>query len=239
MRLSEHEPASGRYVIESGELQLNSRIHSAVLAALLALLALACAAAPALAAAPETPVKEEFKEVTATTATLRGELNSGKAGELGEYYFEYRVSGSECEGESAAPGEPAERVALGFKEEEVKVKLEGLQPNAKYTFCLVERSAAPPNEEAKGVPVTFETKAAPPAIQENSESVSSINAGGARLEAVVNPDNETTECKFQYGAEPLMAKETTTTLCEPASFPAEYGGQGVALNVGGLVANTT
>ena len=194
---------------------------------------LACSAPPALAAAPETPVNEKVKNVTATTATLEGELNPAKAGEAGEYDFDFRVSGSECVGEGVAP-EPA-GIAVGFKEEKVEVKLTGLQPDAKYTFCLFERNAA--SEEAGGVPVTFETKVAAPTVE--SESFSSVKANGARLEGVVNPNNQVSECKFQYGTEPSLATGTTTTLCEPGSFPAEYGGQGVALNVGGLEEHKT
>jgi hypothetical protein len=212
---------------------VGSHVRGVLVPAAVIVVSFVVSVAPAFAAAPETPVNEKFKEVTATTAVVGGELNPAKTGEVGEYEFEFRVSGTECEGERFAP-EPA-GIAVGFKEEEEEVKLEGLQPHAKYTFCLVERNIA--GEEAKGVPVSFETSAAPPAIE--SESFSSVNAGGARLEGVVNPNNQLSECKFQYGSEPLLAKETTSTVCEPGSFPAEYGGRGIGLNVGGLEANKT
>ncbi len=67
---------------------------------------------------------------------------------------------------------------------------------------------------------------------------SSVQASAARLEAVVNPNNQVTECEFEYGTE---ASLTTSAIvfCEPASFPASLGGRGVGATVGGLQAGTT
>jgi hypothetical protein len=191
----------------------------------------------------ETPVNTKVTggSITATTVEVEGELNPGKErkAEPGTYEFIYKVSSIsaaptvECE-ESRAP-EPAATASGALNEAVPPLKLEHLQPNAKYTFCL--RVHNEDGEEATGAPVTFTTPPAPPSIE--SETVSSVNVAGARLEGVVNPNNELTECKFQYEAEESLLKAPTTTLCEPASFPAEYGGQGVGLNVGGLLAGTT
>ncbi len=68
-----------------------------------------------------------------------------------------------------------------------------------------------------------------------SESASSPKAEEARLEAVVNPHNETTECHFQYGEAIVREHEVE---CEEGNA---LGGeeQGVAVNVSGLAQNTT
>jgi hypothetical protein len=68
-----------------------------------------------------------------------------------------------------------------------------------------------------------------------SESAPSPKAEEARLEALVNPHNETTECHFQYGTEPSLATHTTVP-CESESISGEE--QGVGVNVSGLAQNT-
>jgi hypothetical protein len=184
------------------------------------------ASAPALAAAPEAPETGKTGVVSATTAKLEdGVLNPKAPGGLGEYEYLYRVSATECEGESATAPEPA----LGIEKEPVPaVTLTHLQPNAKYTFCLQEANT---EGATVGAPVHFTTLAAAPTIE--GESVSAIDATQALLEGIVNPNNEASECKFQYGTEPLLAKATIMP-CEPASFPAEYGGQNARLGLSGL-----
>jgi chitodextrinase len=186
---------------------------------------------------PEKPeTTSPAKSITATTATLEGVLNPIKAGEKGTYEFLYRVSATECAGERASPSEPEPLgVMSGAAKQGVVVPVTSLQPNATYTFCLLARNKA--GETSVGSPVNFTTPPAPPTIL--SEGVSSIKAGEAHLEGTVNPNNETSECKFEYGTDPSLATGTTTTLCEPSSFPAEYGGQGVGLSVGGLEADKT
>jgi hypothetical protein len=68
-----------------------------------------------------------------------------------------------------------------------------------------------------------------------SESAPSPKAEEARLEAVVNPHNEPTECHFQYGTASVSEHEVE---CEQGNA---LGGeeQGVAANVSGLAQNTT
>ncbi len=193
---------------------------------------------------PETPTATKVKpgSITATTVEVEGELNPTKArtSEPGSFEVLYKVSPlseattGQCE-ESATSAPTS-----GAKEEKVSEKLTGLQPNAKYTFCLRAKNEA--GEEATGAPVTFDTPAAPPTIESESSSPvqpSESNphpspAHEIRLEGSVNPNNEPTECDFQYQAEEALLKVPTTVPCEPASFPAFFPGQGVALNVGGL-----
>ncbi len=151
----------------------------------------------------EIPVNAKVKvgSITGTTAEVEGELNPGKERKVDQGSFEiiYKVSSlsaaptGECE-ESRAP-EPAATASGALKEAVGPLKLEHLQPNAKYTFCL--RVHNEDGEEATGAPVSFTTKAAPPAIV--SESTSNVKATEATLEGVVNPNNQVTECHFQYG----------------------------------------
>jgi hypothetical protein len=184
---------------------------------------------------PERPeTLSPAKSITATSATFEGVLNPIKAGEAGTYEFLYRVSPTECEGERASPTEPA-GVMSGAAKQAVSVPVSALQPNATYTFCLLARNTA--GETAVGPPVPFTTPPAPPTVE--SESTSNVKTTEARLEGVLNPNNELTECKFQYGTDPLLKTGVTTRLCEPGSFTASFGGQGVGLNVGELQASTT
>ncbi len=181
---------------------------------------------------PEAPETTSPASVTATSAVLEGVLNPVRAGEEGTYEFLYRVSSTECEGERASPTEPP-GVMSGAAEQAVSVSVGGLQPNAHYMFCLLARNAA--GETALGPAVGFTTSTAPPSIE--SETVSAVSAAGARLEGVVNPNNQATECMFQYGAEPSLTAPTTVA-CEPLLL-AGFGGQGVGVSVGGLEAGRT
>jgi hypothetical protein len=178
---------------------------------------------------PEKPeTLSPAKSITATSAVFEGVLNPKSASEGGTYEFIYRVSPSECEGEGAT-GPQGQAGLLG---EKVKLTASPLQPNAHYMFCLLARNRA--GETAVGAPVPFTTPPAKPSIE--SESTSSVKATGARLEGVVNPNNQATECKIQYGTEPALTTPTTVP-CEPALLN-NFGGQGVGVTVG-LGAKTT
>jgi hypothetical protein len=216
----------------SGAPKTSRRLTLATLAALSAVTAaLLLSAAPALAA-PEAPVTGSAGVVTAASATLEGTLNPGASAKAGWYFF-YSSEISCLIGQASTPQEPeVEGKALAEH-----VEVTGLQPSKIYRACMVATNQAGESTPSANE-VTFTTPATAPTIE--SESVSSINAGGAHLEGTVNPNNETTECKFQYGtSDPSLTTGTTTTLCEPASFPAEFGGQGVSLDVGGLAAGKT
>jgi hypothetical protein len=186
----------------------------------------------------KTPIPPEKPEtvspaasVTATTAKLEGVLDPLKAGEAGTYEFLYRVSATECEGERSSP-EPA-GVMSGAAKQAVSVPVTALEPNATYTFCLLARNAA--GETTVGSAVHFTTLAVPPAIL--SESVSHHNkegvplaTGEARLEGVVNPNNQLTECHFQYGEATVSEHEVP---CEPEVLTG-FGEQSVAATISGL-----
>jgi hypothetical protein len=185
---------------------------------------LVLSAAPALAAPPETPETGKASAVTATTATLEGGVLNPKAkGELGEYEYRFRVSESECEGERSTAG-----VALGEEKEAVpSVSLTELQPNAHYTFCLIEHNLAG-EYSLPSTPEHFTTKAAPPAFE--SESFSSLTQTTATLEAQINPNNQATTCKFEYGTSATLSGAATAP-CEPPTlegFPSQHASANLA-----------
>jgi hypothetical protein len=198
----------------------------------------ALSAAPALAAAPETPEAGKASAITATTATLEdGVLNPNAPGEAGEYQFLYRLSETECEGESAAP-EPA-GTALGNEKEVVPpVELTGLQPNAKYTFCLIERNAAG-EQSPSSTPVTFKTFTAKPAV--DSESTPVVTPFEATLEALVNPNNQGTLYAFQYSTEASgETLEGRIATIEGTSVLSGFGEQSASVSTSAvLTPNTT
>lgn len=67
-----------------------------------------------------------------------------------------------------------------------------------------------------------------------SESASGVKASEARLEAVVDPGDEVTECHFQYGTASVTENEVQ---CEQAVIEGEE--QGVGVTVVGLAEHTT
>jgi WD40-like Beta Propeller Repeat len=118
----------------------------------------------------------------------------------------------------------------------------GLEPNKEYTFCMVATNEAGAQATPSVTELKFKTEPLPPAIE--SESYSNRKASEVRLEGTVNPNNQLTECHFQYAENVLSsytAKELAekTVPCEPADLPDTFGGQGVGLNVGGLNEKTT
>ena len=182
---------------------------------------------------PEKPdTTSPAKEITATTATLEGVLNPKSAGEAGSYEFLYRVSPTECEGESATPAEPA----LGHLGESVKAKATPLQPSATYTFCLLARNTA--GEAAVGPVVHFTTPPGPPAV--DGESVVEDTPTSATLQAQINPNNQKTTYLFEYStkASGETLEGTVTTIDGGSALPGEYGDQTASVPAGALTPGT-
>jgi hypothetical protein len=174
---------------------------------------------------PEKPEAGKVKvgSITATAVELEGGvLNPKVAGEGGEYQYVYKVSATECEGEGAAP-ETAGKAA-GLKKEAVPtVRLTNLQPNATYTVCLIERDAG--GSSLASTPVTVKTLlVSPPEIEPGSLKAANVKASEVTLEGTVNPDNEPTECYFEYGT---SLPSGVTIPCTPELLKG-YGGQGVS-----------
>jgi len=192
--------------------------------------------APAVAA-PETPeTVSPAKLVTATTATLEGVLDphAVSKGEPGSYQFDYAPSETDaCTGGSVAPASPV--FATGEKAEKVSVGLTKLEPNKEYDFCVVAYGLSGFAEPFAGAAVPFKTLPAPPTAA--TEPATGVKAEEAHLEGLVNPNNESTKCEFEYGTDPSLTTSTPVP-CEPETL-AGYGAQGVGLTVPGLTAATS
>jgi hypothetical protein len=187
--------------------------------------------------APETPEtgKANPASITATTATLEdGVLNPHAAlGELAEYEYRFRVSPTECEGESSTAGP-----ALGDKGEAVKAELINLQPDVEYTFCLFERSLATGETSAQSTPAHFTTKPAPPTVANEGAGADSSEA---TLYATVNPNNEETKYQFEYSAqgktgageklEGTIVKAPST----PGTIPSAYEEHQLEISTGAVL----
>jgi hypothetical protein len=188
--------------------------------------------------APETPEtgKANPASIAATTATLEdGVLNPHKAlGEVAEYEYRFRVSASECEGESATAG-----MALGdLKEVVAPVELIHLQPNVEYTFCLFERSLATGETSAASPPAHFTTKPAPPTVLAEGAGA---NSSEATLYATINPNNEETKYTFEYstqgktGTGEKLEGTIVKVPSTPGTIPSAYEEHGVEAPTGAIL----
>ena len=139
---------------------------------------------------PEKPeTLSPAKSITATTAVLEGVLNPHSEMKAGWYFL--ISTGPECASGSASALEP--EVTGKAVHEHAEVSLE---PHTKYVFCMVASDAAGDVAEST-TEVSFETPAAAPVILSES-APTAVTASTARLEGVVNPDNEATECHIEY-----------------------------------------
>jgi hypothetical protein len=193
------------------------RRASIALSAALALTALAFTAGPALAATSPTVTIKAPSGATATTVQLSGTVNPNGSLTTTSWIFQY-AKDAETEGWT-----PSTVSGVALASEEVSGTLEGLQPNASYEVRLVaaneeggEGVSAEPNPK-------FTTLAAPPTIV--SESTSNVKATEATLEGVVNPNNQVTECHFQYGLASGAVSEHEVP-CSP-EFVKGFGEQSV------------
>jgi hypothetical protein len=173
------------------------------------------------AGAPEAPASEAASALTASTATLHGMLNPGASTEKVAYYFAYNI-GAECTGAGTAPAEPPLPEAEG-NHKKVSLAVTGLEGNTEYAACLVAESLGEESEATVGTTVHFTTIATKPVVV--GESSAEVTPSTAALQAEVNPEDESTQCKFEYGTTSAYG---TTTPCEPASL------QGTSVQAAGL-----
>jgi hypothetical protein len=152
------------------------------------------------------PTTEAVTAIGTETATFNGKLNPLDPTVEAEYYFYFnRGDDPACTNERRTGHEGA---GTGSGAEAVSREVEGLEPNQKYTVCLV--SANEFGSEEALTPVHFTTLPAPAEV--DHESVSNIKATEADLEGSVNPNNQFTECHFEYG---VFSVEENTVPCTP------------------------
>ena len=114
----------------------------------------------------------------------------------------------------------------------VEGTIEGLEPNTAYEVRVFATNEA--LEEANPIPEEpFSTLAIAPGLL--SETATPLTPFEARLEGLVNANNQVTSCEFQYG---LTTAFATHVACEPASI-AGFFEQGVALTLKGLESGKT
>jgi hypothetical protein len=156
--------------------------------------------APAFAVFPEAPVTEVPTSFTGTTATLKGELNPGSSTEKVTYHFAYSAGpGATCtESGLTAPLEPFPEAA--GKQKKVTEAVEGLEGSTEYTVCLIAANPAEPAESTQGTSVNFTTHPAPPEVIAETEYASPVTATEATLNALINPNNQSTTYTFEYAS---------------------------------------
>jgi hypothetical protein len=184
---------------------------------------------------PEAPLTGSGTSITATSVTLEGTLNPHSAEKVGGYFAYSNANGSSCtEGPIAG--------LVGFeaepeKEEEaiaVKAPVEGLEPNREYKVCLIATNDL--GESTQGNEVTVKTLSPPPEVVNESESAPTpATHSEATFSAAVNPENQETECHFQYGMGSVSEHEVP---CEPAEMINGLE-QGVNATVTGLQLEAT
>jgi hypothetical protein len=189
---------------------------------------------PAAHAAPESPLNEAATEVTATTATLRGQLNPGASSEALKFEFRYNVAGggSGCFAGFAAP-EPAGEASGNHAK--VATPVAELTGNTEYLFCLLAINAS---EELAAAfpPGAFKTLPASPVAE--TASASAVTPFDARLRGTLKSENQETTYRFEYATN--EAFEAATTVGEGTVPPSIEGQEvGPADIGGGLTPATT
>jgi hypothetical protein len=195
----------------------------------------------AFRSALEVPEEAEATAVTASTATISAVLapkaSPSQVEEGGHYFFIYGLAANGGCGEehlvSAGPlGEALEAVGAvaGQPKEKKEVHLTGLDGHAKYVFCMFARNPSEV-EQVISAPAAFETPASAPAV---ISEVAYPSATKVYVEAVVNAENETSECHFQYGTASVSEHEVG---CEQGDA-LQGGVQVVTVNLTGLPEGT-
>jgi hypothetical protein len=160
-----------------------SRAALAVLVSVCALLGALGMSASALAAAPEAPVTlTPAKEISATSATLEGELNPHVSAKVTWQMFLSNPGGASCHEGITVGGEgPLDGEAI-----HVETTPRDLQPSSVYRFCVV---AFNEGAETSGSEKTFKTLGAPGAPELSVEQP--VGAAEANFQAVLRPQGET------------------------------------------------
>ncbi|MGB8842413.1 MAG: hypothetical protein WCC64_15240, partial [Aliidongia sp.] len=160
-------------------------------------------------------------KVEGSVVTLEGELEGGESG----YYFAYDDNGS-CEGAA----QTAEGDATGTALKETATISGGLEPNTQYMFCTVATNAY---GQEPGPPLPFMTEPVAPLIEETSTPY--VGVFEATVEAKIDPENDETTCRVEYGETTAYGAEAP---CEQANLGG-HGGQPATMRLKNLKASTT
>jgi DNA-binding beta-propeller fold protein YncE len=166
--------------------------------------------------------------VTGTTASVSGSVNPlSPSVPVTDCSFEYGLSAtygyrSPCSQEPPLTGSAAIPVSGN---------LSGLQPDTTYHYRLVAVNA---NGTSHGEDQTFKTGALEPSL--DNQSVSALTQTSVILNARINPNNEATTYRFQFG---LTTAYGTELPAPDAAVGSGYGDVVVGQRLTGLSPGTT
>ncbi len=165
-------------------------------------------------------------EISASSATLNGEVNPGVVGGLGTTVeFEYGVTTS-YGNKMTADQSPV----FGLNPVPVSVKIAALLPNMTYHFRVIARNTLGTDE---GADLTFTTESVAPTATTNTAS--NVSATSATLNGAVNANGLSTKVKFEYGTTTDYGDTVSATLSpDDGRSPVE-----VSADIKGLSPNVT
>ncbi|HEV3323318.1 MAG TPA: hypothetical protein VG147_14135 [Solirubrobacteraceae bacterium] len=172
------------------------RVRVRYLIAAVGVLLLVALPATAGAASPPGEPKTEPVEFTSTGVKLKGALNP--EGVPTYYYFMYAQPGDEeCAGPlpcgaTTPRGGPLE----GSVPQAVSAEVTGLRPGQTYIYWLFAENEAGKRHSSEGQFTVPTAVAEAPVIE--SESVVHVTATGARLAAVINPEDAEKGASYQF-----------------------------------------
>lgn len=177
----------------------------------------------------EAPVVDPVTVHTGTMATFEGEVVSDEF--QVEYHFEYSIDGKTW------TSLPTEEISAGAAPARAAVSqnVTGLTGSQPYRVRLVQNRAGA-GGRATSSEATFTTDAAPPAITDTGATA--ITDTSATLRALVDPQNQTTEYRFEYGAQGSCDSAPCTPTA-PASVGPGGGPTPISAQIAGLEPATT
>jgi len=171
---------------------------------------------------PEKPVTEASSGETATTAILHGTVDPHSTIKAGWHFAYSNPGGSSCTEGPTTPQEQEPELVASTK---VQATVSGLQPHEKYVFCLIATNSA--GEEVAGSEATFATSLEAPTVV--SENVSETRSKSAKLEAVLDPNNQETTYAFEYATNEALTGAKTIA---GAGHIEGFGEQSVSVETG-------
>jgi NHL repeat len=170
---------------------------------------------------------EPATNIQARSATLNGTVVSKAGLETLTIQFAYGTNGGPTVTITTSPA----ICSAGGASCPVSANLTGLLPNTTYHYLL---NAANIHGTQTGNEETFTTSLEAPAV--DGEYTPAVTLTSAILVARINPENDATSYRFEYGAD---AKYGTTVPAAEALVGSGYGDVGVAEGIEGLQPDTT
>ena len=170
--------------------------------------------------------------VTASSATVTGTVNP--EGTESSYSFQYGLDTTYSTGCSTPPcSSPSTSAGSGTSAIEASAGLTELQPNITYHYRLVGTNAS--GGRTYGSDKTFTTEGEAPTVL--GESSAGVGPTAATLEARINPNNQKTTYRFQYGTSPTLENPAEVSgASELSGFSAE--GDPAPIEARGLTPST-